>query len=80
MRKLVLLAALPLVGCGMPPVDYCKYAPQRRTVYTTAIQAADLYALSGRVVPYELAMGRRAAVTALAVLDSTCPVPDSPPG
>lgn len=75
MRKLILLAVLPLAACaGGPKLDYCKYSAERRTVYTAAIRAADLYALSGRIVPYELAMGRRAAETALSVLDATCPV------
>lgn len=84
MRKLVLLAVLPLTACAgmgtIPKIDYCKYSTERRAVYTTAIRAADLYALTGRIVPYELAMGRRAAETALAVLNTTCPVADSPPG
>lgn len=73
-RLLALAAALSLTACaGNPRPDVCKYASVRRAVYTTTIRAADLYALSGRIVPYEIALGRRAAETALAVLDTNCP-------
>lgn len=77
MGKLFALAALAsLSACaGGAHLDYCKYAAERRTVYTTTIVAADAYALSGRPVPYEVTLGRQAAVTALAVLDANCPEP-----
>jgi hypothetical protein len=76
MRLILILAlAASLSACaGSPRVDICKHAELRRTTYTTAITAADLYAASGRVVPYQLTLGRQAAVTALAVLDGNCPV------
>jgi len=74
MRMLLLVALLPLAACaGTPHVDVCKYSSARRMGYTTTIRAINLYALSGRVVPYEMALGKRAAETALAVLNSTCP-------
>lgn len=75
MTRLFALAALiALSGCaGGQRIDICKYAEMRRTVYTATIRAADLYALSGRVVPHEIALGRQAAMTALAVLNANCP-------
>ena len=82
MRKLFasLTLAAALSACaGMPRLDVCKYASARRLIYTTTIRAADAYALSGRAVPYELALGRRAAVTALEVLNVNCPEPERPP-
>lgn len=77
MGKLLALAALAsLSGCaGGAHLDVCKYANARRLVYTTTIRAADAYALSGRPVPYEVTLGRQAAMTALAVLDANCPEP-----
>lgn len=75
MTRLILLAALALSACtNGAPVDLCKNAPVRRAVYTSAITAADTYAASGRPVPAAVAIGREAAVTALAVLDANCPV------
>ena len=67
MRKLTALAALlALSACaGGAHLDVCKYSGARRLVYTTTIRAADAYALSGRPVPYEITLGRQAAVTAL---------------
>jgi hypothetical protein len=70
---LILLAILPACA-GTTGLDWCKYSNARRATYTTAIHAADAYAASGRVVPYELAIGRLAAVTALQALDARCPV------
>ena len=71
---LVLAATVSLSACaGGPHLDVCKYAGARRTIYTTTIRAADLYAMSGRPVPYEVLLGRQAAVTALAVLNTNCP-------
>lgn len=76
MRKL--LALLPLVAlsacAGGAKLDYCKYSAERRLVYTTTIQAADAYAATGKPVPYEVSLGRQAAVTALVVLNTNCPV------
>lgn len=70
---LTLLAALP--ACAPTGgIDVCKYAGLRRATYTAAIRAADAYAASGQPVPYEVTLGRTAAVTALAVLDGNCPV------
>ena len=69
-----LLPLLALSACaGGTHLDVCKYSGARRLVYTTTIRAADAYVLSGRILPYELAMGRLAAVTALGVLDTNCP-------
>jgi len=71
---LVLVGALLLSGCVTTQnIDVCKYASARRTVYQTTIRAADLYALSGRNVPYEVQLGRQAAATALQVLNLNCP-------
>jgi hypothetical protein len=73
-RLLALAMAIVLTGCANAPhLDMCKYASVRRSVYTTTIRAADLYAMSGRPVPYEVTLGRQAAATALAVLDTNCP-------
>ncbi len=71
MKRAVLLL-LPLVA-ACEPVDACKYANMRRLLYTTTIQAADAYALSGRPVPSEVLLGRRAAAVALAALNGRCP-------
>lgn len=69
-----LLPLLALSACaGGTHLDVCKYAGARRLVYTTTIRAADAYALSDRPVPYEVTLGRQAAVTALGVLDINCP-------
>lgn len=68
-------ALLSLNACAMPPVDLCKNAAARRSVYTSAITAADMWASSGRPVPSSVALGREAAATALAVLNGHCPVP-----
>lgn len=73
---IALTASLALSACaGSGGIDVCKYSAERRAVYRTAIAAADTYAASGKIVPYELAMGRLAATTALAVLDTNCPAP-----
>jgi hypothetical protein len=71
--SLALLAILPACA-GTTGLDWCKYSDARRATYTTAIRAADAYAASGQIVPYELAIGRLAAVTALQALDARCPV------
>ena len=77
MKKLLCLALVAsLSACAtMPAVDACKYSTARRTVYTTAIAAADAYTASGRPVPREVTLGRQAAAVALAVLDRNCPDP-----
>lgn len=68
------LLALPLAACaGTPPVNLCKHAELRRTGYNAVIRAADLYVLTGRPVPAAVSIGREAAVTALAVLNTHCP-------
>jgi hypothetical protein len=69
---LALVASLSACAGGAR-LDWCRYADTRRATYTAAIRAANLYAASGRPVPSELALGRQAAVTALAVLDARCP-------
>ncbi len=74
-RALLLAAVLPLTSCaGGVPINACRYAEVRRTLYTTAIRAADAYVLSGRPLPSELELGREAAATALAILNRNCPV------
>lgn len=78
MKRLAIVAAasLALSGCGdKGGLDVCKYAGIRRQVYATAITGAIAYEASGRIVPYQLAMGRKAAETALAVLNARCPAP-----
>lgn len=67
-------AAASLSACANTPrLDICKSAETRRTVYTTAITAADVFIASGRPVPSSIYLGRDAAVTALAILDRNCP-------
>lgn len=75
MKTLILAAtALSLSGCAtVPNINTCKTAELRRTTYTTAIRAADIYAMSGKPVPQAVVIGREAAVTALAILNLTCP-------
>ncbi len=74
-RALILAMLASLSACaGAGGIDVCKYASLRRTTYTAAIRAADAYAASRQPVPYEVTLGRTAAVTALAVLDGNCPV------
>lgn len=74
MKRLAILALLPLAGCAsLPTVDICKSAEFRRSVYQTAISAADNLIASGRPVPNELHLAREAAATALAVLNANCP-------
>jgi len=73
-RAIILLALLAGACAPNGGIDVCKYAGLRRITYTTAISAADAYAATGQVVPYEIAIGRLAAVTALEVLDRNCPV------
>lgn len=77
MRIILPLAlAASLSACaGSPRIDLCKSSELRRTVYLTAITAADAFVASGRPVPSELLLGRQAAVTALALLDARCPAP-----
>jgi hypothetical protein len=73
---LILAASLALPGCAdKGGIDVCRYAGVRRQVYATAITAAIAYEASGRIVPYSLAMGRKAAETALTVLNTNCPAP-----
>lgn len=76
MKILALVPILALTACaGTTSIDLCKGAALRRQVYTSAILAADVYAVSGNPVPQSVVLGRQAAVTALAVLDGNCPVP-----
>jgi hypothetical protein len=77
MRLILSLAlAASLSACATSaPLDLCKSAELRRTVYLTAVTAADAFIASGRAVPRELLLGRQAAVTALALLDARCPAP-----
>jgi hypothetical protein len=74
MRMIALIAALALTGCGLPPIDVCKGASIRRSVYTNTIRAIDFLQASGRPISSEAAMGRDAAAIALSVLDRNCPV------
>jgi hypothetical protein len=76
MKRLLCLAIAASLSACAPTggIDVCKYASLRRTTYTAAIRAADAYAATGQPVPYEVALGRTAAVTALSVLDHNCPV------
>lgn len=73
-RAIILLALLAGACAPNGGIDVCKYANVRRATYTAAITAADAYAASGRVVPYELSLARLAAVTALDAIDRNCPV------
>lgn len=73
---LILAASLTLPSCATSGgIDVCKYAAVRRQVYATAITGAIAYEASGRPVPAQLALGRKAAETALAVLNTNCPAP-----
>ena len=74
MKLLPIATLLALSACAnTPALDLCKYSDVRRATYATTIRAIDLYAM-GRPLPYEMALGRTAAVTALAILDRNCPV------
>lgn len=84
MRYLMPLLAITLSGCaGTVHLNRCKFAEQRRLVYTTTIAAANAYEASGRMLPYEVSLGRQAALVALDVLNASCPVlpaQPTPPG
>lgn len=73
MKDLMLLALLPLAACSTPS-KLCDTAAFRRSVYTTAIAAANVYIASGRPLPDGLLLGREAHVMALTVLNTNCPV------
>jgi len=80
MKKMLVTGAMAaLGGCATVPtnLDICRGSELRRSVYTSAIMAADTYIASGRPVPPALSLSREAAVTALAVLDGNCPIPKS---
>lgn len=77
MRLILSLAfAASLSACvDTPRLDVCKHAELRRTAYTTTITVADAWEAAGRIAPYEVALARRAAVAALALLNRNCPAP-----
>ena len=71
------IVAVPLAGCAGAKFDQCRGAATRRAAYVTAITAADAYEVSGRPMPRAVMLGRRAAVTAIAILDARCPRPEA---